>query len=77
MFTLGMLSFKYPKINWFLSHLSSSNNTDILFDSIKKGKTLAVNDGSFFPFEEVGSCAWIIETPDGKEWIRGGGLVPG
>ena len=48
MFTLGMLSFKDPQINWFLSHLSSSNDTDLLFDSIKKGKALAVSDGSFF-----------------------------
>ena len=30
-----------------------------------------------FPLEEVGSCAWIISTPYGKEWIRGGGVVPG
>ena len=57
MFTLGILSFKYPQINWFLSYLSSSNNTDLLLDSIKKVKALEVSDGSFFPFKEVGSCA--------------------
>ena len=77
MFTIGKLSFRYPQINWFLSHLSSSRNTELLLDSIKNGKALAVSDGSFFPLEEVSSCAWIIATPDGKEWIRGGGVVPG
>ena len=53
-FTLGVLSFKYPQINWFLSHLSSSNNTDLLFGSIKKGKSLAVSDGSFFSIRRGG-----------------------
>ena len=31
----------------------------------------------FFQLEEVGSCAWIIATPDGKEWIKDGGVVTG
>ena len=77
MLTIGKLIFKYPQVNWFLSHLSSSCNTEILLECIKNGVALAVSDGSFFPLEEVGSCAWIFSTPDGKEWIWGGGVVPG
>lgn len=56
MCALGKLSFKYPQINWFLSYLSLSNNTEIMIDSIKNGTALIVSDESFFPFEEVDLC---------------------
>ena len=31
----------------------------------------------FFSLPNTGACAWIISTPDGKEWIQGIGVVPG
>ena len=36
-----------------------------------------MSNGSFFPLTKTGSCAWIIATPDGQEWISGGGIIPG
>ena len=51
------ISFKYPQIDWIISHLISSNNTNTLLDSILNGHALAVSDGSFSPLEEVGACA--------------------
>lgn len=36
-----------------------------------------MSDGSYYPFEDVGACAWIILTPDGKEIVQGGGVIPG
>ena len=41
------------------------------------GTAIAVSDGSFFPHSQVGACAWIISSPDGTEWVRGGGIIPG
>ena len=34
-------------------------------------------NGSFFPLTNTGSCAWIIATHDGQEWIYGGGIITG
>ena len=38
---------------------------------------ISVSDGSFFLEAKVGSCAWILSSPDGREWIEGGGIIPG
>jgi len=37
----------------------------------------SVSNGSYFPRYEIGACAWIIASPDGREWIEGGGLIHG
>ena len=57
--------------------MSIANNTETLFDSTLKGHALAASGGIFFPLEEVGTCAWIIATPDRKEWNKGGQIVQG
>ena len=38
---------------------------------------VGVSDGSYFPMQEAGTCAWIITTSDGNEWVEGGGEIPG
>ena len=65
-----------PKIDWFNSYISFTANTSTLRQHIIAGTALAVSDGSYYPNEEVGACAWTISTPDGKERVQGGGVIP-
>ena len=74
--SFGDISFQPPKLKWFMSHLSSSPCTDRLLYHLLHDTALAVSDGSYFPLHRVGACAWVIATPDGLQWISGGGLVP-
>ena len=73
----GRIQVKKPTIDWFMNNISSSTSTNLLFKHILKGSAIGVSDGSYFPFEKLGSCAWILATPDGSEFIKGGGLIPG
>ena len=73
----GHIQVETPKLNWFMSNLTTSNSTDQLLCHILQGSAIGVSDGSFFPNEKVGSCAWVLSTPDGSEFIKGGGLIPG
>ena len=75
--SLGAVTFQPPKLKWFMSHLSSSPRTDRLLHHLLHGTALAVSDGSYFPIHKVGACAWVVATPDGMQWISGGGIVPG
>ena len=63
--------------NWFTSSFSSSASTSSLLHHLTNGTALGVSDGSFYPSHKVGACAWIISTPDGNEWVKGGGIIPG
>ena len=47
-----------------------------LLQHLLAGTAIAVSDGSYFEEYDIGACGWIIATPDSKEWIEGGGLVP-
>ena len=76
-FSCDAISLTNPPIDWFMKNIEASDNTSNLLSSLSHGSAIAVSDGSFFPEEQVGSCAWIIATSDGKEWIRGGGIIPG
>ena len=60
-----------------MSHLTTSNSTSSLYAHITGGIELAVSDGSFFPNSQVGAYSWIIYSPGGMEWIKGGGIIPG
>jgi len=73
----GAIRIRKPEISWFAKSISSSRHTNHLLLHILKGSAFAISDGSFFPISQTGSCAWIISTPDGSEWIQGGGLIPG
>ena len=73
----GNLQVKYPKLDWFMEDLISSKSTDRLLYHILQGSAIGVSDGSFFPNEKLGSCAWILSTPDGGEYIKGRGIIPG
>ena len=75
--TFGDIELTTPKIDWFMRHLKSSYYTNQLWADLLDGKAYAVSDGSYFPTRKTGACAWIIATPDGSQWIMGGGLIPG
>ena len=60
-----------------MDNLSFSHSTDQLLCHILQGSALAVSDGSFYPDDNIGSCAWVVSTPDGSQYIKGGGLIPG
>ena len=77
MLTFGSISIEPPSISWFMDNISSSNTTDHLLTHLLQGTAIAVSDGSYFPLHKVGACAWIVSTPDGSEFITGGGLIPG
>ena len=66
-----------PTVNWFNTNMTSSASTKHLKECLMNGTALCVSDGSYFPIQEVGACGWIISTPDGTEWIEGGGVIPG
>ena len=70
-------TFLPPKTDWFMHNIESFPTTHLLKESIIEGSALTVSDGSYFPLTKTGTCAWIISTPDGKEWIEDGGVVPG
>ena len=71
------MSMKNSKLDWFNSHISCSESTNILKTCILNSLALVVSDESYYPIEKVGACAWNISTPDGKEWVEGGGIIPG
>ena len=66
-----------PDVIWFNTHLTSPATTSRLGACLIDGTAVGVSDDSYFPIEEVGICGWIIATPDGCEWIEGGGIIPG
>ena len=75
--SFGNIRVKIPQIDWFMQNISSSTSTDHLLGHILTGSAITVSDGSFFPQSNVGTCSWILATPDLKEYIKGGGIVPG
>ena len=74
---LGVIPYRPPKETWFMHNLQHSDSTDILWKHILAGTAITVSDGSFFPDEQVGACAWKVATPCMTQWIKAGGLVPG
>ena len=60
-----------------MKYISSSSETDRLWNNIVEGKAYAVSNGSYFPTTSTCACAWIVATLDGTQWIKGGGLIPG
>ena len=66
-----------PKLDWFMKKICSSTTPEQLLFHITKGTAYGVSDGSFYPTTKTGSCQMIISTPDGAEWIKSGGLIPG
>ena len=69
-FTFGSILLHSSNIDWFNTSLSSSPSTDHLLAHLLLGTAVAVSDGSYFPTNKVGACAWIISIPDGSEWIK-------
>ena len=57
--------------------IQSTKCTTKLITSLLNGSALAVSNGSYFPNERVGTCAWIISSSHGSKWIERGGIIPG
>jgi len=74
---VGDLAIQKPKLPWTMSILRTSPSIDGLLSAIRDGTGCAVSDGSYYPNEKMGAAASIIITPDGNEWIEGGGILPG
>ena len=73
----GSLCLIPPKIDWFMKHIIFSPSTSSLLQHLIQGTALGVSDGSFYPEHNVGACSWILATPDGSEYVSGGGIIPG
>ena len=71
------IRFNPPKIMWFMNSIEHSTTTESLLNHIIDGTALGVSDGSYYPATDIGACAWIVSTPDGSEYISGGGIIPG
>ena len=74
---IGAVPFIRPKEDWFLHNLQHSASTDLLWDHLLQGSAVAVSDGSYYPDDSVGACAWKLATPCRSQWIKAGGIVPG
>ena len=57
--------------------LKSSTSTTTLLNHLKSCTTVGVSDGFYYPHKRIGACDRIVATPNGKEWIKGGDLIPG
>ena len=66
-----------PAIVWFVHLLKSSTSTTSILNHLQSGIAVGFRDGSYYPHNCVGLCAWIGATPNGKKRIKGGGLIPG
>ena len=55
----------------------SSDSTTNLSQNLLSGTAITASDCSYYPHDQVVACAWILSTPDTKEWIKGGGFIPG
>ena len=55
--TFHAISLTTPKVDWFMNNLSSSQNTDRLWNNLLAGTAYAVSDGSYFPNSKTGACA--------------------
>ena len=74
---VGNRVIRKPQLPWTMSTLRTSPSIEGLLLALRDGAGCAVSDGSYYPNEKVGAAAWIIITPDGTEWIEGGGVLPG
>jgi hypothetical protein len=66
-----------PQLPWTMSNLWTSPTIEGLLLALRDGAGCEVSDRSYYPNEKVGAAAWITITPDGTEWIEGGGVFPG
>ena len=60
-----------------MSTLLSTQSKSNLLDNLLQDTSYAVSDGSFYHTTRMGSCTWIISTPDSTEWVQGEELIPG
>jgi hypothetical protein len=62
---------------YLLAEQISSTNIEQVLKDITNGSARAVTDGSFDPFTNTGSAAWIIESSDHQQYIAGSSITYG
>jgi hypothetical protein len=62
---------------WILQNTQRCENMHIICQSLWDGSLKAVSDGSFLASHNMGSAAWIIETPDQSHQCSGRTTCPG
>ena len=62
---------------WLYHQTSRSRRIDKVINDIKNGKAISVSDGSYYSDTRTGAAAWIIESEDATQFIRGESIVPG
>ncbi len=75
--TLQDVLLRVNDASWICEWFHCSSSLSSLLVDLVTGQAVAVSDGSFYPDSKRASAAWIIASHDGKEFIKGGGLVPG
>ena len=63
--------------SWTHQVYRGSDNKDILLRDLVNGSARGGCDGSFHPWHNRTSCAWRLESHYGKQFVEGGGIVPG
>ena len=72
---VGNRVIRKPQLPWTMSTLRTSPSIEGLLLALRDGAGCEVSDRSYYPNEKVGAAAWMIITPDGTEWIEGGGVL--
>jgi hypothetical protein len=72
---VGNRVIRKPQLPWTMSTLQTSPSIEGLLLALRDGAGCAISDRSYYPNEKVGAAAWMIITPDGTEWIEGGGVL--
>ena len=63
--------------HWSMTYLDRSDSLTTLYSDFNAGKVRTCCDGSYMPSTGKGTAAWRIESENGREYIEGGGPVPG
>ena len=77
MIAIGPFTFRDNFQQCYFDNISHSDSLLSLHHHINTGTAISVSDGTFFPSHQIGAFAWIVSTPDLKEWIQGSSIVPG
>ena len=63
--------------DWLYRRQFQTKNIQKVLHDLRVGTAVAVSDGSFFRDTKTGAAAWIIESQDRSQYLRGQCIVPG
>ena len=63
--------------DWLFTKVYETKEINKVIEDITIGKAIAVSDGSYKNDGNIGAAAWIIESWDKSQYIRGQCIVPG